>query len=86
MGFSASPLVVGSIVIVYAGGPTDKGVIALDVETGAARWSAAAGADSYGSPQAATIGGESLVLMLSNDGLTAMDPGSGMNQIGRAHV
>ena len=76
-GFAASPLVTGSVVIVYAGGLDGKGVLAFDSATGALRWSAAAGTDSYSSPQLNTIAGEDLVLMLSNEGLVFLDPASG---------
>lgn len=76
-GFSSSPVVAGAVVIVYAGGPGDKGVLAFDVVNGALRWSAAAGNDSYSSPQVDTLAGESLVLMLSNDGLVCLDPITG---------
>ena len=76
-GFSASPLVVDTVVIVFAGGPGDKGVLAFDVESGALRWSVAAGSDSYSSPQSNTIAGENLVLMLSNEGLLFLDPATG---------
>lgn len=76
-GFSASPIVVGSLVLVYAGGPGDKGVLAFDVATGALRWSAATGTDSYSSPQVSRIAGEDLVLMLSNDGLVFLEPATG---------
>lgn len=76
-GFSASPLVVGSVVVVYAGGPGDKGLIAFDTTSGATRWSVATGKDSYSSPHLATLAGESLVLMLTNDGLLGVDPASG---------
>ena len=76
-GFSASPLVAGSLVIVFAGGPNDKGVLAFDAASGALRWSVAAGNDSYSSPQLNAIAGEDLVLMLSNDGLLLLDPATG---------
>jgi outer membrane protein assembly factor BamB len=80
-GFAASPLVTGSLVIVYAGGPNGKGVLAFDVATGDLRWSAAAGNDSYSSPQLNTIAGEELVLMLSNEGLVLLDPVSGKERL-----
>jgi outer membrane protein assembly factor BamB len=80
-GFAASPLVTGSVAIVYAGGPGDKGLLAFDVESGALRWSAAAGNDSYSSPQLNTIAGEELVLMLSNDGLLFVDPATGTKRL-----
>lgn len=76
-GFSASPLVTGSVVIVYAGGPGDKGLLALDLATGAVRWSAIVGNDSYSSAQLNTIAGEEVVLMLTNEGLHLVDPANG---------
>jgi outer membrane protein assembly factor BamB len=80
-GFAASPLVTGSVVIVYAGGPDGKGVLAFDSATGALRWSAAAGNDSYSSPQLNAIAGEDMVLMLSNEGLVFLDPASGQQRL-----
>jgi outer membrane protein assembly factor BamB len=80
-GFSASPLVTGSVVIVYAGGPGDKGLLAFDVASGTLRWSAAAGNDSYSSAQLNTIAGEELVLLLSNEGLLCVDPANGKERL-----
>ena len=80
-GFSASPLVTGSLVIVYAGGPGNKGLLALDAASGELRWSVATGSDSYASPQLNTIQGEDLVLMLSNDALLLVDPASGRTRL-----
>ena len=76
-GFSASPLVIGSVVILYAGGASDKGLLALDAATGTVRWSVATGNEGYSSPQLNTIAGEDLVLMLSNDGLVCVEPATG---------
>lgn len=76
-GFAASPLVIGSNVVVHAGGPGDKGLLGFDTATGVLRWSVAAGNDSYASPQLNTIAGEELVLMLSNEGLLFVDPATG---------
>ena len=80
-GFSASPLVTDSVAIVYGGGPGDKGLLAFDVTSGTLRWSAAAGQDSYSSPQLNTIAGEGLVLLLSNDGLLCVDPATGKERL-----
>jgi outer membrane protein assembly factor BamB len=80
-GFSASPLVTGSLVIVYAGGPGDKGLAAFDAESGSLRWSVAAGNDSYSSPQLSTIAGEEMVLLLANDGLLCVDPATGKERL-----
>jgi outer membrane protein assembly factor BamB len=76
-GFSASPLVVGPVVIVYGGGAGDKGLLAFDAASGTIRWSVAAGNDSYSSAQLNTIVGEELVLLVSNDGLLCVDQASG---------
>ena len=80
-GFAASPLVADKVAIVYAGGPGDKGLLAFDVESGALRWSVAAGNDSYSSPQLNAIAGEDLVLMLSNEGLVLVDPATGKTRL-----
>jgi hypothetical protein len=80
-GFSASPLVTESLVIVYAGGPGNKGLLAFDAASGELRWSVATGSDSYASPQLNTIQGEAVVLMLSNDALLLVDPISGRTRL-----
>ncbi len=76
-GFSSSPLVVDSKVIVHAGGPDGKGTLAFDAENGELVWSAASGDHSYSSPQLCNILGQELVLMLSNRGLEVLDPDDG---------
>ncbi len=76
-GFAASPLVTGSLVIVYAGGTGDKGVMAFDAASGEPKWSVACGPESYSSPQLSKVLGEETVLMLTNDGLLLLDPATG---------
>jgi outer membrane protein assembly factor BamB len=76
-GYASSPLVTGSLVITYAGGAGDKGVMAFDAATGQLRWSAASGPESYSSPQLSKVLGEDTVLMLTNDGLLLLDPVTG---------
>jgi outer membrane protein assembly factor BamB len=80
-GFAASPLFAGDVVIVYAGGPGDKGLLAFDAASGALRWSAATGSESYASPQLNTIAGEEVVLMLCNNGLLFSDPATGRERL-----
>ena len=67
-GFASSPLVVGDRVVVHAGGPNDKGVVAYETKTGKLCWSAPAGDHSYSSPQLATVAGRQVILMLDNRG------------------
>jgi outer membrane protein assembly factor BamB len=76
-GFSASPLVVGPVVIVYGGGAGDKGLLAFDTASGDLRWSAPCPINSYGSPQLNTLLSEDSALMLSASGLELLDPATG---------
>lgn len=76
-GFASSPHVVGSVVIVFAGGAGDKGTLGFDKATGELRWSAAAGRHSYSSPQPALMDGRELVMILTNAGLDLLDPVDG---------
>jgi outer membrane protein assembly factor BamB len=76
-GFSSSPLVVQGVVVVFAGGDGDRNLLAYRTGSGEPAWTAAVGGTSYSSPQLASLGGEELVLFLSDRGLTAVDPASG---------
>ncbi|WP_459555978.1 PQQ-binding-like beta-propeller repeat protein [Lacunimicrobium album] len=76
-GFSSSPLVTGDHVIVYAGGKSDKGLLAFDTNTGDLKWSAPAGEFSYSSPQLATLLGEEYLLSISNTGVDFLVPATG---------
>lgn len=68
-GFASSPLVIDSLVVVFAGGPNGKGVLAYDVQSGNPVWSVASGVHSYSSAQAATFSGVPGILMLSDNGV-----------------
>ena len=76
-GFSSSPLVTADVVVVHAGGNGENGILAYDRETGELQWGAPTGDHSYSSPQLAEIHGKTCVLMLTNDGLTIVDPTDG---------
>ncbi|MDG2385523.1 MAG: PQQ-like beta-propeller repeat protein [Pirellulaceae bacterium] len=76
-GFSSSPLIFEDLVIVHAGGPSGQGIVAFDIESGQQRWSAPSGDHSYSSPQLMSVGGNTQLLMLCNEGLTAYDPTDG---------
>lgn len=80
-GFSSSPLVTDTVVIVHAGGAGDKGVLALNKETGKLQWSVASGDHTYSSPQLANLMGEQVVLMLTNTGLNILDPATGSERL-----
>lgn len=76
-GFSSSPLVVDGLVIVYAGGPGDKGMLAYRAGNGELAWSVPTGPVSYSSPQLAELDGKRFVLLLSDSGLSAVDLATG---------
>ncbi len=76
-GFSTSPLVVDSLVIVHAGGKAEKGIFAFDTESGEVKWSAASGDHSYCSPSLMTIAGQKVIAMLTNQGLNLLNPTDG---------
>ena len=71
-GFSSSPLVVGDVVIVAAGGE----LVAYDLAGGEPRWRGPAGG-GYSSPQLFTIGGVTQVLQLRAAGATSVVPADG---------
>lgn len=76
-GFSSSPLVVDDLVVVYAGGEDDKGILAFDVADGQLRWSAAAAPQSYGSLQIITVDERALIAILTDQGLQLHEPQDG---------
>ncbi len=76
-GFSSSPLVTAGMVIVYAGGPGDKRLMAYRAKDGQLAWSAASGPISYSSPQLVHFGTDTQVLFISDEGLIALDPATG---------
>ncbi|MEM7811173.1 MAG: PQQ-binding-like beta-propeller repeat protein [Planctomycetota bacterium] len=90
-GFSASPCVVGDVVVVLVGGPEppsdatkeeanapyDKAVIAYDRGTGEVAWTAAAGKKTYSSAEAVTLAGVEQVLVATGAGLVSLDAATG---------
>ncbi|GAB5404622.1 MAG: PQQ-binding-like beta-propeller repeat protein [Aureliella sp.] len=76
-GFSSSPLVVDDMVVVYAGGKEDLGVLAFSADTGELRWTAPAGPMSYGSLQKINPLGQAMLGLLSDVGLQTYDAATG---------
>jgi outer membrane protein assembly factor BamB len=75
--FSSSPLIAGEVVVVFAGGPEGKAVVAYSLGSGDVVWMAGEGSMSYSSPHLARFGDTELILMATENGLLAMDPRSG---------
>jgi outer membrane protein assembly factor BamB len=80
-GFSSSPLVTHGVVVVHAGGAGDRGILAFDEESGALKWSAAAGEMSYGSLQVVKLLGRELVGLLTDSGAQFHDPATGQLEL-----
>src|SRR5262249_42213610 len=76
-GFSSSPLVVGGVVVVFAGGESEKTLLAYRAASGEPAWGLPAGKASYASPQLASVGGKDQILFVSDLGLIAADPATG---------
>lgn len=72
-GRSGSPLVVGELVVVPAGGEghPGAGLVAFDRQTGEPRWSSPPRVPSYSSPVAATLAGVPQVLIVNEASLSA---------------
>ena len=80
-GYTSSPLVIGSTVVVHAGGDGEKGTLAFDVESGELDWSASGGDHTYSSPELFRILGKDYIAMLTNQGLRLLDTKTGVPQL-----
>ena len=76
-GVAASPLVVDGSVIVVAGGPGGRSLVAYDAETGERRWSGGDDGAGYSSPIVATLAGVRQIVVFNHGGLTGHDPETG---------
>ena len=79
-GRAASPLIVGDLVIVPIGGPTDGPQITLaafDRLTGERRWQGGQRAISYGSPTLMTFLGQPQIVLTTEQHVCAFDPADG---------
>lgn len=76
-GKSGSPLVAGGKVIVSAGGPDGRSLLAYDAATGALAWAAGRDAASYSSPVALSLAGREQIVVLNRASVAAHDPGTG---------
>ena len=71
-GVATSPLVVGNLVIVHAGGAGSGALMALDVASGAVKWSLTPDGPSYASPIVADIAGTRQIVSLSQSRLVGL--------------
>lgn len=79
-GRSGSPLVVGDLVVVPAGGPSDGrrvSLVAYDKLSGEPRWQGGERQISCASPVLATLGGAEQILIVNEDAASGHDPVTG---------
>jgi hypothetical protein len=76
-GFSSSPVVVGEVVVVFAGAPEENGLIAYRADSGEPAWHVATGPISYSSAQPINIDGADQVVLMDDYGISGVDPASG---------
>ncbi len=72
-----SPLIEGSLLIVFTGAKPGASVMALDKETGREVWKALDDLVSNSSPMAITAAGKRQLIVWSNNALTSLDPANG---------
>ncbi len=76
-GKSCSPLIHEGNVIVSAGGPNGKSLVALDCTTGELVWSGGDDASSYSSPVLMTLAGVPQIVIVNAKSVVAHDPDDG---------
>ncbi len=76
-GYASSPLAIGGVAIVYAGGPDGKGTAAFDANTGKLAWASGRATHGYSSAQRVVLDNVEQVLMLSDYGLESFEPKTG---------
>lgn len=75
-GVACSPVLVDGKLLVNVGG-RKAGIVAFDPATGKEVWKATDDPASYSSPVAAEVGGKTLAVFLTRDGLVALEPNTG---------
>jgi outer membrane protein assembly factor BamB len=76
-GKACSPLVVGNRVVVSAGGPEGRSLVAYDATTGEPAWRAGSDPSSYSSPVLMELAGKPQIVILNLGSLTGHDPETG---------
>ncbi|MDA8020768.1 MAG: PQQ-binding-like beta-propeller repeat protein [Thermoanaerobaculia bacterium] len=76
-GFATAPTVIGDLLVVETGGADGRSISAFDRETGELRWSAGDDPVMYQSPLTLELGGETLLVAVTNRSLLGLAPETG---------
>jgi len=76
-GKSGSPLVLDKLVVVSAGGPDGKSLVAYDTQSGQLVWNGGSDKSSYSSPVLRTLAGTPQILIVNANSISAHDPADG---------
>ncbi len=76
-GISCSPLVLDTLVVVSAGGPDERSLVAYHRQTGAFVWGGGTDRAGYSSPRLVTLAGREQILIFNSHSVVAHDPHSG---------
>ena len=76
-GMAASPLVVDDKVVVLAGGPGNKSVVAYNKLTGERVWGSMSDPASYTSPMLVNLAGRRQILVVTGKSVAGLDPNDG---------
>lgn len=79
-GMACAPLVEGGVVLMNIGGTDGAGIIGLEAGNGELKWKSTTHEASYSSPVSATLGGKTLAVFLTREGVVGVDPGMGKVQ------
>jgi outer membrane protein assembly factor BamB len=76
-GITASPLIEGSLLILYICGKPDACVVALNKDTGAEAWRSLDDMFSYSSPIVISAGGQRQLIVWTQEAVTSLNPATG---------
>ena len=76
-GFTSSPAVFGDLVVVFAGGSGDNGLMAFDCATGEVCWTIAGGGMNFGSAQPMTFDGTDMLVFVNTGAVLGVNPADG---------
>lgn len=76
-GYSGSPLVIDELVVVGAGGPDDKSLLAFRTDDGSLAWHAGTDRAAYASPMLLTLAGVPQIVSMNKISVTSHNPADG---------